>query len=86
MRYYVSEMDASAHFDVGKSRYDVKMWLEGEGGKWYEVWCEGTLLGGRNPWPIDPHTKRALTKDELVTDKHAFFVEQARRKGEASRP
>jgi hypothetical protein len=76
-------METKETFPIGDHQYEIKMWIEHDVGKWYEIWRDGTLLGKRNDWPLNAETRQLLTKQELIDEKKSMFAEQQRRKKEA---
>jgi hypothetical protein len=47
---------------VGDHHYQVRL----RGGEWYELWCDGGIVGERTEWPIDPETQEPYLGSKLL--------------------
>jgi hypothetical protein len=80
-------METKEAFVLGGHHFEVRMWTAvADAERWYEIWVDGNILGVRNPWPIDPNTRKLLTEQELYDSQKRMLTEQRRRKDEAGTP
>jgi len=49
-------------FMAGDLKYEIRLGNR----EWYELWLDGSIIGERNEWPIDPETQQPYVASKFV--------------------
>jgi hypothetical protein len=66
-------------FMAGDRKYEIRL----QGKEWYELWCDGRMMGERNEWPIDPETEMPYLGSKFLEATTQMCIAEAKGIGHA---